>query len=557
MTMTFCMYPMNRTIHLTPPHRTIIAASLWMAVVCNLPLWQTLLSLSPGHQLRSLWFTLVFAIVVAAGNTALLSLLGWRKVLKPSAAILIATAAAGAYFIQAYGIQIDANMIINTLQTDVHEAGDLINLKMILSVCAMTLPAWWWLYRQPLQHPPALRALMHNGALLLGAVLIIVACILLTFQQFSSTMRNHTQLRYMINPLNTAYGLANVATQPLRMKSKVIMPLGQDAHLGKSYTATSKPPLIVLVLGETGRAGNFGLNGYARGTTPHLSARQDILTASNAWSCGTSTAASVPCMYSHLGKGDFESRTTESEGLLDVLSHAGLAVVWVDNQSGCKGVCDRVTHVDAHQNNPACTDSDCLDVTMLGKLNEYWSQLPAEQKAKGTVMVLHQMGSHGPAYFKRSAPERKKIAPECQSTSLQDCSQADVINAYDNSIVETDYFLNKVIEWTSQHQDTASTAVMYVSDHGESLGENNLYLHGLPYAFAPDVQKHIPWIWWLSPDMQQRLGTDRLCLQQKLASERITHDSYFHTVLGMADIQTSVYQPALDILKSCQSLKAS
>ena len=332
------------------------------------------------------------------------------------------------------------------------------------------------------------------------------------------------------------------------------MPLGRDAQLGASYAGQQKPPLLVLVLGETGRSVNFGLNGYARPTTPLLSARTDLATARNAWSCGTSTAASVPCMFSHLGRDGFESRKANYESLIDVLHHAGLAVLWVDNQAGCKGVCERIGEVrtTALQDPVLCPGGECLDPIMLKDLDQRLADLPAEQRRRGTVVVLHEMGSHGPAYFKRSAPALKKFQPECTSTNLQECTQEQVVNAYDNSIVQTDQFLDSVLNWLSDQSDKAQTAMIYVADHGESLGENNIYLHGLPYSIAPDVQKHVPWITWLSPAMQARTHVTTGCLQQDVAQRRVTHDNYFHSVLGLMDVQTGAYSPALDMFAGCR-----
>jgi lipid A ethanolaminephosphotransferase len=106
----------------------------------------------------------------------------------------------------------------------------------------------------------------------------------------------------------------------------------------------SKPPLLLLVLGETARSGNFSLNGYGRPTNPLL-AKEDVASQRNAWSCGTSTAASLPCMFSNFGREAYDSRPANYEGLLDVLQRAGLAVLWIDNQSGCKGACDRMPNV--------------------------------------------------------------------------------------------------------------------------------------------------------------------------------------------------------------------
>ncbi|MBU4422248.1 MAG: phosphoethanolamine--lipid A transferase [Gammaproteobacteria bacterium] len=540
-----------RDIH---PAWVVVLASVWLATACNVPLWREVAALPGQGTLRGWGFALAFAAIVAAGNAALLSVLAWRWTLKPAITVMLLMAAFGAYFMLAYGIAIDASMLVNVMQTDVKEAGDLLNWRMLATVLALTAPPLLWLYRRPVRSMHAFRHMAHNGALLVGAIVVIVVCLLLVFQDFASVMRNHTKLRYLINPLNSVYALGHIATKPLRLDTSTLMPLGRDAQLGASYAGQQKPPLLVLVLGETGRSVNFGLNGYERPTTPLLSARTDLATARNAWSCGTSTAASVPCMFSHLGRNGFEARKANYESLIDVLHHAGLAVLWVDNQAGCKGVCERIgqVHTTALQDPALCPDGECLDPIMLKDLDQRLASLPAEQRSRGTVVVMHQMGSHGPAYFKRSAAALKKFQPECTSTALQECTQAQVVNAYDNSIVQTDQFLDSVINWLSAQSEKAQTAMIYVADHGESLGENNIYLHGLPYSIAPDVQKHVPWITWLSPAMQARSGVSTPCLQKDLAERRITHDGYFHSVLGLMDVQTTAYQPGQDIYATCR-----
>ena len=537
------------------PAWVVVLISTWLATACNVPLWREVSQLPGQGSLRGWGFAIAFALIVAAGNAALLTLLAWRWTLKPAAAVAVLMAAFGAYFMLAYGVAIDASMLTNVLQTDVREAGDLLNLRLLATVLALAAPPLWWLLRRPVQRLSPLRHLAHNGLLLAGALAVITVCLLLVFQDFASTMRNHTKLRYLINPLNSVYALGNIATKPLRMDTSKLLPVGRDAQLGASYAGQAKPPLLVLVLGETGRSTSFGINGYERNTTPLLSARTDLVSARNAWSCGTSTAASVPCMFSHLGRTGYEARAANFESLVDVLHHAGLAVLWVDNQSGCKGVCDRIgqTSTSALQDPALCPPGgECLDRVMLQDLDARIAALPAEQRQRGTVVVLHQMGSHGPAYSKRSAPGHKKFGPECTSTSLQECEREQVVNAYDNSIVETDHFLDSVLNWLAAQDSKAQTAMIYAADHGESLGENNLYLHGLPYSIAPDVQKHVPWITWLSPAMQERAQLATRCLQQDLAERRITHDNYFHSVLGLMDVKTGAYKADLDMFATCR-----
>ena len=204
----------------------------------------------------------------------------------------------------------------------------------------------------------------------------------------------------------------------------------------------AKPKILLLVVGETARAANFQLNGYARATNPLLLKRADVISFSEVAACGTSTAASLPCMFAKEGRSDYQSGSYE-ENLLDVLQRAGLAVLWIDNQSGCKGVCDRVPHTSTTAlKDPAyCAGGECMDAIMVSRLDAEIAKLPAARRAKGVVVVLHQMGSHGPAYFKRSPPAQKHFAPECRSNTLQDCPRQNLLNAYDNSIVYTDFGL--------------------------------------------------------------------------------------------------------------------
>jgi len=537
------------------PHTVTVLSSLWIAIACNYPLWHALLQLHATPRLRDMAFMVVFAIAIAAVQSALTSLFAWRWTLKPFIGTMLLVAAAGAYFMLSYGIVIDSTMMVNVLQTDPHEAGDLLSWRMISTLLALAGLPMAWLWRQPVRFARPARQLWHNAITLGAGLLVAAGAILLGFQDFSSTMRNHTQLRYLINPLNSVYALGNIAAKPLRRDDSHLLPIGEDARLGASYAQQKRPPLLVLVVGETGRSGNFALNGYNRNTTPELGARRDIATALNAWSCGTNTAASVPCMFSHLGKEAYESRKARYENLLDVLQRAGLGVVWVDNQAGCKGVCERVASFDTNSAEAAvqqgCTAGECQDTVMLASLDARIAALPQAQRDKGVVVVLHQMGSHGPAYAKRSAEAQKHFMPECTSNALQECSQQQLVNAYDNSIVATDHFLNTTIDWLAARETLWAPAMVYLADHGESLGENNIYLHGMPYAIAPDVQKHVPWITWLSPAMQARTGVQMGCLQNRMRTERISHDNYFHSVLGLMDIQTGLRKDDLDLYTHC------
>jgi len=125
---------------------------------------------------------------------------------------------------------------------------------------------------------------------------------------------------------------------------------------------------------------------------------------------------------------------------------------------------------------------------MLLNLQRYIDNHPM-----GDIFIaLHQMGNHGPAYFKRYPDKFKKFLPTYETNQLENCSQLEIRNTYDNAIVYTDYFLSKLITILNNHNDQFEAALIYVSDYGESLAENGLYLHRLPYMFAPYTQKHVP-----------------------------------------------------------------
>jgi lipid A ethanolaminephosphotransferase len=529
----------------------VVLASLWIATVCNVALWRELSRLPGLSGGQALTISIALALVIALATTALLSLLAWRWTLKPAITVFLLSAAFGAYFMMTYGVVIDKTMMINTLQTDVRETRDLLNWHLLATVLVLAVLPLILVWRQKIIRTGAGRQVLANAATLTASCVLLVLVVFLFFQSIASVMRNYTHVRYLINPLNSFYALGAVAAKPFQRDESIVLPLGEDAKLGASYTAQSKPPLLLLVLGETARSGNFSLNGYGRPTNPLL-AKEDVASQRNAWSCGTSTAASLPCMFSNFGREAYDSRPANYEGLLDVLQRAGLAVLWIDNQSGCKGACDRIPNVNtvALKVPGLCDSGECFDEVMLHGIDERIAALPAERRAKGVVVVMHQMGGHGPAYYKRSPQAVKKFLPECTDNALQSCSREGLLNAYDNSIVYTDQLLASSIQWLKAQEARSAPALLYLADHGESLGENNLYLHGMPYGIAPDVQKRVPWITWLSPGFEQRSKLTTACLKQQLDAP-VSHDNYFHSVLGLMNVQTAVYQPALDIYAHC------
>jgi lipid A ethanolaminephosphotransferase len=352
-------------------------------------------------------------------------------------------------------------------------------------------------------------------------------------------------LRYLINPLNYIVAIKKYSDQRWVVE-RPIQSLGTDAYV-LTQAGRGKKNLTILVLGETARASNYSLNGYTHNTNPKL-AQQDIVNFNNTWSCGTATAISVPCMFSNLGHDNYTDDVAKhQENLLDVLQHAGVKVAWRDNNSGCKGVCARVetTEMWALKDPVHCVDGECYDDILFRDLQAYVDNLKQD-----AVIVLHLQGSHGPTYHLRYPKEFAVFKPFCDSNQLEDCTREEVVNVYDNTILYTDHVLNNVIEFLQKNTAQRNTAMVYMSDHGESLGENGVYLHGLPYFMAPDDQKHVPFIVWLSDQYAANSGIDKTCLKAH-SSEQYSHDNLFHSMLGLMDVESTTYNPALDVFAAC------
>jgi lipid A ethanolaminephosphotransferase len=531
----------------------VVVSSLWLAVLGNLALWKTLIGLPDLTGWHGVGFGVAFAVIIASVVAALLSLMAWRFTLKPAITVLLLLTAFATHYMLMYGVVVDTPMLINVLQTDAHEASDQLSWRLLATVVGLAVLPSVWLWRQPVAVMHLGQQLLRNVGMCMGALVLAFGTTQWVFQDFSSLMRNYTEMRYQINPLNSLYAVLDLTVIPAEQPRGPLKSVGLDAHIAPpAGSSPQRPPLLVFVLGETARSQNFSLNGYPRNTNPLL-AKENITSFTQVASCGTSTAESLPCMFSHLGRSDFAKRSNEFENMLDVLQHAGYAVLWIDNQSGCKGQCARVPHVSTSELKlpEFCEGGECRDTVMLTRIAAELAQLPAERRARGTVVVMHQMGSHGPAYFKRTPAAFKPFTPECTDTSLSQCDRAQVVNAYDNTIVFTDYFLSRVIGWLKTQEKVSTPAMLYVADHGESLGEKNIYLHGLPYSVAPPEQTTVPMITWLSPGFEQRSRVSTRCLQAA-RNQPLSHDNLFHSVLGLMAVKTTAYQRERDVFAACE-----
>ncbi|MRS21176.1 phosphoethanolamine transferase EptA [Enterobacteriaceae bacterium RIT692] len=528
-----------------------LIAALFFALVLNALFLLRAWEMIPYDHVHDYLFAASIPLVLASAFYFLFSLAAWPYLRKPLLIALVLVSAAANYFMHSFGTVIDTNMIQNVFESDPQEAGALISSRYLLwmllmgmvpvvLICGVRInngTRWWWNLLQRL-----------TGAL--GAILIILLMAALFYKDYASLIRNNKNLIKMITPANVVSGTGHYVDQRYLQGSQELVKIGEDAHKGPLISAATKKTLVVLVVGETARAENFSLGGYARDTNPELK-KQQVIYYPNAISCGTETAISVPCMFSNMPRVHYDANLAHhQEGVLDILAHAGVSVLWRENDGGCKGACDRVPHTDMTQWKlpQYCHDGFCQDDVLLHRLDNYVDSLHNDG-----IIVLHQMGSHGPAYYQRYPAEFRRFTPTCDSKQIQDCDHQALVNTYDNSLLYTDAMLSRTIDKLKGLSDRFNVALVYLSDHGESLGERGMYLHGAPYMFAPSQQTHIPLLMWMSSGYAAANHINEACLRQQAADAKVSQDNLFHTLLGMFNIQTQQYQPQLDMNRSCQT----
>ncbi|GAA0693275.1 phosphoethanolamine--lipid A transferase [Marinobacterium maritimum] len=528
--------------------------TLLLCLFYNGPLWR-LIGEQPYPSTLDRWlFTAAFFSFVAAIMQLFLGALAWPRLVKPIAIFLLISAASVNYFMESYGILIDKTMVQNLFETDTAEATDLLSIQLLLHMLIKGIVPAVIVLLIPLKRTTLKPQLTAQSLSLFCCITLIGLNAAVLYKDFSSLFRNHREIRNLVVPSNYLYYTSRYLAGAYDPVDHTFQALGTDAVQKRLVSAGNhKPDLLVVVLGETARSMNFSLNGYARDTNPEL-AKQPVVSFRQVESCGTSTAVSVPCMFSLMARDSYnEDQANYQSNVLDVLQQAGISVLWRDNNSGCKGVCERVPHEDAGQFNPDrdCRDEECFDEQMLTGLEQWLAQ-----QTGSAVIVLHQKGSHGPAYYKRVPESYAHFTPVCDSNQLQSCSQETITNAYDNSIRYTDHLLSRVIDFLQQQNGLFNTVMLYVSDHGESLGENNIYLHGMPRMIAPDEQKKVPLITWLSDDFQLSHRLPTSCLQSR-KNTPLSHDNLTHSLLGLMNVSTQVYAPELDLFAPCQGSSAT
>ena len=419
------------------------------------------------------------------------------------------------YFINTYSVIIDESMIGNVLNTNYEEASSFFSIKLIVYIILLGVIPGIYIIKVKIINVTLKKFLITSS-------LALLFIIIMAFANASNWLwidKNSKQLGGLAMPWSYSVNISLFYIhEHQKNKKEILLP---DATI-----KDNEKSVVVLVIGESARRQNFSLYGYKRNTNPLLSQTQNLFHF-DATSCATYTTAGVKCILEHAHTDDLY------EILPNYLYRNNVEVIWRTTNWG-----EPPVHIQNYKNKDAlmlnCKGDGCnYDEILLSGLKD---QILASKKNK-ILVVLHTSTSHGPTYSKKYPPQFETFKPVCNSVELGNCSHEELINAYDNTIVYTDYLLHNVIEDLKQLKEYKS-AMFFVSDHGESLGEKNLYMHGIPLSIAPKEQYEIPFIVWLS-DSSKQLKPDKTLSQNHV----------FHSVLNFLNIQSPVYDEEMNIFK--------
>lgn len=545
---------MRQCLRFPRPHPIILvwAAAFFFTTIGNIALWKTLWGLIDLNSLRSVLFLASLPVVLfCLFNLMLTPLLALPFLRRPLLVLLVVVSAACSYFMLHYNVLIDRSMVQNVFETNQAELNAYLSLPLLLTLLALgVLPAAGLALVRTTSGAGSIRSLLVWPVSVLASLLVLLAIGFAFYKDYSSLLRNNRHIRDQVLPLNVVRhthgylkGLYSTRQQPLRA-------IGMDAQRAPG----PRPKLVILVVGETARSQNFQLNGYPRATNPRLSRKEGVISFNDVSSCGTATAISVPCMFSQMTRGQYDDvRAATEENVLDILQRTGISVLWRNNNNGgCKGVCERVPTEDMPALKVAgqCVNADgtCYDDVLLHQLGARIDAINGD-----ALIVLHQLGSHGPTYFERYPAASRAFSPTCDSNQIQHCSNEALVNTYDNTLVHTDQVLAEAIGLLRGYSAHRDVALIYVSDHGESLGERGMYLHGTPYFIAPREQTQVPMMMWFSTEFSHNAGLDLACMRGNALHRAYSHDNVFHSLLGLFGVSSTVYQRDLDVFAGCRT----
>ena len=527
-------------------NQLVIYTCVYITLVLNFPFLSKTAVVVTALESYNLFFLLSVPIFLLALSIFIQCFLSFRWLTKPLLILLVLLSSVIFYSTVTYGIVFDYGMIQNTVETDTAEALSYFNFSAIMFFLFFGLVPSLLIVKVKLTYSSFVGELLARIKLLSGSVGVVFLIAIVFYSNYASVGRNNRDLVGYLTPYalidsTVKYLQKNYFFPPLKFTLLDTNPIMFNQNPTKHVT--------VLVLGETARSQSFSLNGYHKPTN-QFTEKLGVASFKNVSSCETATAVSVPCMFSRLDKENYDKRLANAQqNVVDIIQLAGADVLWISNNNGsCKGVCNRIKSIQipTKKSDPLCDGEYCFDEVLLRPLKQKLATLTYED----TLIVLHMIGSHGPTYYKRYPDKNRIFIPDCQRSDIQNCSEEELTNTYDNTIAYTDFVLAKVIGElnTLSKFKNVETSMIYISDHGESLGESGIFLHGLPYAFAPREQTHVPLIYWADPSHQ----SNRVDCANKFRNKKISHDNIFDFLLGEMSVDSTIFKMQNNPLNQCE-----
>ncbi|MDE1337921.1 phosphoethanolamine transferase [Vibrio aestuarianus] len=527
--------------------------ALYFVVIVNLPVYSALSDVLSKLDGVKIGFVISIPIFFLATFNFLFNLFSWPWLTKPFFALLILLSAAVSYAGFNYGTLFDSDMIANIVETDSSEAGSYFSLYSLVWMIGMGIIPALLLIITPIQKNKSFFNLILRKLTSMAISLVVIGTVaMMYYQDYASVGRNNSYLRQLIIPTQLVYSIGKYVHRTYLATPIIYREIGLDAKQTPQAlsAATDKPTLVVFVLGETARSQNYQLNGYSRPTNSYTKAL-NVISFQDVSSCGTATAVSVPCMFSSFTRDNYSRQAADNQdNFLDILKRAQVGLFWIENDGGDKNVAKNIDkiEIDRSRVDEQCNGQTCYDMAMLENFEKNIDKMQGNR-----MLLMHLIGSHGPTYFQRYPQNKKVFQPDCPRADIENCTVEQIINTYDNTILYTDYVIAQTIEKLKTLEDKYNTALIYISDHGESLGENGLFLHGMPYGLAPEYQTQVPMIFWTSPGFEREKSLNTTCLRNNAQQKTYSQDNLFHSMLGIMDITTEVYNPHMDLFANCRS----
>ena len=549
--------------------KIIFGYSIFIAFIFNSDLIEKLdkyfLSSSSHNSVFEIFFFFIIWSALVFFLSILLFILGGRYLLKPLVLILLLSATVISYYKQTYGIQVNQGIIESLLDAitegNTGEIKDLLHIKLFISIVLTAVIPFIPLWFIKIHYPSLIRECVLRLSWVAGMLIFLVVMIAINYKDTSLTIRDTRGINKEAIPHYAISSIFSIVKKSLKTKPQYVTLDNNPVILSPEQEIVG-----IIVVGETARADRMSLNGYNKKTNPLLE-KQQIINYTEAYSCGTLTKISVPCMFFLGDYNSFsETKARYQQNLLNIVEKAGGDVLWLENNSSCKNVCENGTKridiiTDAENtydevlvkitedivlNNKTSADNSLNSIKkyidMGRNVNASSFVNFKNSKKKRSLIVLHTMGSHGPKYHKRFPKEFEKFKPSCKSNNPQECTQEELSNAFDNTILYTDFVVDSLIEILKKQNK--QSFLIYASDHGESLGEFGLYLHGVPVSFAPKEQVHIPWVIWYSDKYKKN---NKISFVK--SEEKITHEFFPHTILKSLKIKSTTLREEKSLIR--------